>query len=187
MKRILILLAITLISGCEKEPFPLKQLSTPAAFSLTDTTGKSYTYEPTSGKVRLVFFGYTQCPDYCPATLSKLQKVFEKLPFPAEERPEILFISVDPDRDTAEVLSRYLEAFQIPAVGLTGDRKTLEEIARNFGTFFHIEKKGKDVIVDHSTYLYLIDPEGRIRYLFRSQESAEIVYQGIMALYAEMD
>ncbi|EHQ06673.1 SCO family protein [Leptonema illini] len=191
MKRILLFLvssfAFSLLLACEKEPFPLKQLGSPAAFTLTDTEGQPYNYEPTSGTVRLVFFGYTQCPDYCPATMSKLQKVFEKLPFPAEERPEILFISVDPERDTPEVLSRYLEAFKIPATGLTGDRKSLEEIARNFGTFFHIEKKGKDVIVDHSTYLYLIDPEGRIRYLFRSQDSADTIFEGVTALYAEMD
>jgi protein SCO1/2 len=191
MKRILPFLAFSfifsLLLACEKEPFPLKQLGSPAAFTLTDTEGQPYNYEPMSGTVRLVFFGYTQCPDYCPATMSKLQKVFEKLSFPAEERPEILFISVDPERDTPEVLSRYLEAFKIPATGLTGDPNSLEEIARNFGTFFHIEKKGKDVIVDHSTYLYLIDPEGRIRYLFRSQDSADTIFEGVTALYAEMD
>lgn len=189
MKRILLFsgFAFILFLACEKEPFPLKQLGSPAAFTLTATNGQPYHYEPASGTMRLVFFGYTHCPDYCPATMSKLKKVFERLPFSYRERPEILFISVDPERDTAEVLARYLKAFNIPATGLTGDPGTLEEVARNFGAFFHIEKKGKDVIVDHSTYLYLVDPEGKIRYLFRSQDSADTIFEGIMALYAEMD
>jgi protein SCO1/2 len=187
MKRILIFLIFSLAFACKKEPFPLKKLGTPAEFSLTDSRGKPYHYRPMSGTVRLVFFGYTHCPDYCPATLSKLQKMFEKLPFSGEERPEILFITVDPERDTPEVLRRYLEAFQIPVTGLTGDRKSIEEIARNFGAFFHVEKKRKDVIVDHSTYLYLIDTEGNIRYLFRSQDSYETILEGVLALYAEMN
>lgn len=190
MKRILLFAAVVSASafvGCKNEPFPLKVLGTPASFTLTDMDGKPYQYEPTGGKVRLVFFGYTQCPDYCPTTLSKLQKVFEKLPLPDGERPEVLFISVDTQRDTPETLKHYLQAFQLPTLGLTGSKATIDAVARDFGTFYHIEKKGKDIIVDHSTYVYLIDPEGRIRYLFRSQDNVSTLVEGITSLYAEME
>ncbi len=187
MRLILILLSLIFLTGCQKDPFPLKQLGSPSAFTLTDTEGQEYHYRPDAGTVRLVFFGYTHCPDYCPATMSKLQKVYKRLSIPSEEQPEVLFISVDPERDTPDVLGPYLASFEVPARGLTGEKKDLEAIARDFGTFFLIEKKGNKVIVDHSTYLYLIDPEGRIRYLFRSQDSADTLFEGIMALYAEMD
>jgi len=173
--------------SCHKEPFPFRRLGNPSAFTLTGPDGQAYHYKPDSGKVRLVFFGYTQCPDYCPATMSKLKKVYAKLSLPKDELPETIFISVDSDRDTPEILDKYLKSFEIPAIGLTGDKATLEEIARDFKTFFFVEKKGNDTVVDHATFLYLIDPEGTIRYSFRNQDSADFIYDGIRSLYHEMN
>lgn len=186
--QIFILSAISIgLISCNNEPFPLKDLGRPSAFELVDTNKQNYQYTPNSGTVRLVFFGYTFCPDYCPATMSKLSKVIPDLKIPDEEKPEVLFISVDPERDTPEKLSAYLKGYSINAIGLTGNSKQLEVASKEFHTFFQVEKKGKDIIVEHTTFLYLVDPEGRIRYMFRNSDSADTIKHALLTLYAEHD
>ncbi|MBW7858215.1 MAG: SCO family protein [Leptonema sp. (in: Bacteria)] len=174
-------------ANCQHEPFPLKDLGRPSEFELIDTQGQPYHYKPNSGTVRLVFFGYTYCPDYCPATMAKLRKVIPDLKIPEAEKPEVLFISVDPERDTPEKLAGYLKGYSINAIGLTGSTQALEVAAKEFHTFFQIEKKGDQIIVDHTTFLYLIDPEGRMRYMFRNSDSADTIKHALLTLYAELD
>jgi protein SCO1/2 len=143
-------------------------------FLLTDDEGQEYRYSENQGQVRLLFFGFTHCPDICPTTLNDLTKAFEILGKEGQE-VETLFVSIDPERDTPERLNQYLGAFPIPVTGLTGSQEDIAEVAKAYGAFY--ERLDLDsalgYTMDHSTYLYLIDREGVVRYLFRYEDPPE--------------
>lgn len=143
-------------------------------FLLTDDEGQEYRYSENQGQVRLLFFGFTHCPDICPSTLNDLTKAVEILGKDGQE-VETLFVSIDPERDTPERLNQYLGAFSIPVTGLTGSQEDIAEVAQAYGAFY--ERLDLDsalgYTMDHSTYLYLIDREGVVRYLFRYEDPPE--------------
>lgn len=143
-------------------------------FLLTDDEGQEYRYSEHQGQVRLLFFGFTHCPDICPTTLNDLTQAVEILGKKGQE-VETLFVSIDPERDTPERLNQYLGAFPIPVTGLTGSKEDIAEVAQAYGAFY--ERLDLDsalgYTMDHSTYLYLIDREGVVRYLFRYEDPPE--------------
>lgn len=173
--------------SCRAQPLSLGRLEKPTEFVLTDQGGATYHYTPASGTIRLIFFGYTSCPDFCPTTLSKIEKAVTSLNLPSAERPEILFISIDPERDTPTRLKTYVQAFHLPIRALTGKKAELDPIAKMFGTYYRIEKKNGETVVDHSTYVYLVDPEGTVRYHFKTGDTPDRMAEGILALHAEMN
>jgi len=143
-------------------------------FTLTDDLGKPYSLRAHDGQVRLLFFGFTHCPDICPTTLNELRQVYETLGDGAQE-VQTLFLSVDPERDTPERLHEYLAAFSMPVTGLTGTPQQIAGVAKAYGA--HYERVDLDsalgYTMDHSTYLYLLDQKGSVRYLFRYGDTPE--------------
>ena len=149
--------------------------------TIVDASGPSeeFVLESADGEVRLsdfrgdlvvMYFGYTNCPDFCPATLSKLAKVREQMGDDAE-RVQVLMISVDPERDNPERLKQYMSAFDERFVGLTGSEETLRSVTSQFGIFFQKAEGGaaSGYSVDHTTTLVVLDKDGRQR-LFLSYD-----------------
>jgi cytochrome oxidase Cu insertion factor (SCO1/SenC/PrrC family) len=131
-------------------------------FSLVDHTGKPVTDEDFEGKWQLVFFGFTSCPDVCPTTLIEVSAVLEELGDDAEQIAP-LFISVDPKRDTPEVMAEYVANFDPRIVGLTGSPEQIKQAAQAFRAYYaKVEQKDQPdrYTMDHSAFLYLMGPEG---------------------------
>ena len=133
-------------------------------FALTDFDGKPRTLADYRGKAVVMFFGYTQCPDVCPTTLAALADTMKTLG-PDAGRVQVLFVTVDPDRDTAELLKQYVPAFDPRFVGLRGDAKQLEAVAKEFRIIYQkVPGATPDTYtMDHSAGLFLFDPQGRLR------------------------
>jgi protein SCO1/2 len=132
--------------------------------SLTDQNGKPRTLADFRGKVVVLFFGYTHCPDVCPTTLAELSQVMKMLGSDAD-RVQVLFVTVDPERDTPAVLSQYVTAFDPRFLGLSGDAAATRRAAKEFKVFYEKHKGAApgEYSVDHSAGTYVIDPEGRLR------------------------
>jgi cytochrome oxidase Cu insertion factor (SCO1/SenC/PrrC family) len=131
-------------------------------FSLVDHTGNPVADEDFAGKWQLVFFGFTTCPDVCPTTLIEVSAVLEELGDDAEQITP-LFISVDPERDTPEVMAEYVANFDPRIVGLTGSPEQIKQAARAFRAYYaKVDQEGASdgYTMDHSAFLYLMDPEG---------------------------
>ncbi len=133
-------------------------------FQLTDTSGRAFGRRDLESAPTLVFFGFTHCPDVCPTTLLKLAQARRRA---AVAGLRVLFISVDPQRDTPQVLSTYVHAFDPQFQGLTGDAATLRALAANFGVAVNrVELPGGDYTMDHSAVVFLVDRAARIVAIF---------------------
>ena len=133
-------------------------------FALVDHTGKPRTLADWRGKVVVLFFGYTQCPDVCPTTLAELADVMKRLG-PDAERVQVLFVTVDPGRDTPELLSKYVPAFDPRFTGLYGDADATARTAKEFKILFQ-KQPGQTpgaYTVDHSAGTFIFDPNGKLR------------------------
>jgi protein SCO1/2 len=170
---VLWLLAISLLlAGCQRsEPLPFKLTDIsghmPALdFKLTDDQGKAVSGADYRGKVVLLYFGYTHCPDVCPLTLAQLHVVMQRLGTLADGA-RILFVSVDPTRDTPAVLHAYVNAFDPRAVGLTGDPRVIEALVKRYRSAFTREPASSDgnYEVSHSSAIYIFDRGGNARVL----------------------
>ena len=172
-----LLLAVALLAGaalsaCHREqplPWRLTDVSghmPDLAFQLTDDHGKPVTAADYRGKVVLLYFGYTHCPDVCPLTLAHLHGVLQRLGAKADN-VRILFVSVDPARDTPAVLHAYVNAFDKRAVGLTGSPGAIEALSKRYRSAFTREPGGADgqYEVSHSSAIYLFDRDGHARLL----------------------
>jgi protein SCO1/2 len=133
-------------------------------FRLSDPSGKTRTLADFRGKVVALFFGYTQCPDVCPTTLAELAAAMAKLG-PDAARVQVLFVTVDPERDTPELLARYVPAFQPSFLGLYGDAAATAATAKEFRIIYQKQPGATPgtYSVDHSAGTYLFDPQGRLR------------------------
>lgn len=152
-------------------------------FQLTDHNGKVRTLADFRGKAVLVFFGFTQCPDVCPTTLAEMASVMKELG-PLADRVQVLFISVDPERDTPELLSHYVPAFDSRFLGLVGDKAATEKVAKEFKVFYQ-KVPGKEpgsYTVDHTAGSYVFDPQGRIRLFVRHGQGAEPIVHDLKLL-----
>jgi len=127
-------------------------LSTPDGRRVTDTTFR--------GKWLLVYFGYTSCPDVCPTTLSAMALALDKLG-PLANKIQPVFITVDPERDTAEIVGEYVKDFDPRFVGLVGSPQEIGTAAEQFHVYYRVRQLGNnEYVVDHSSFIYLIDPNG---------------------------
>ena len=133
-------------------------------FELTDPAGNTRTLADYRGKAVAVFFGYTQCPDVCPTTLAALAEATRALGADAD-RVQVVFVTVDPDRDTAALLAQYVPAFDARFVGLRGDAAATERVAREFKVIYQKVAGGAPdrYTVDHSSGIFLFDAQGRLR------------------------
>lgn len=137
-------------------------------FRLTDHNGKVRTLADFRGKAVVMFFGFTQCPDVCPTTMLEMKAVLQQLGADAQ-RVQVLFVSVDPERDTRELLSSYVPAFDAGFLGLYGDMETTARTAREFRVFYKKQPgtTPSSYTVDHTAGSYVFDPQGRVRLLVR--------------------
>jgi protein SCO1/2 len=130
-------------------------------FTLVAGGGKTVTDASFRGKWMLVYFGYTFCPDACPTTLTNMSLALRKLG-PLADRIAPLFISVDPKRDTPKVMANYVKSFDPRILGLTGTPDEVAAAARAYHVYYAVEKGGgADYVVDHSSYVYVMNPEGK--------------------------
>ena len=157
------------LSGCDAQklpsPFHASDVSMPLAgadFRLSDQNGKQRTLADFRGKVVALFFGYTHCPDVCPTTLADLAQVLDMLGKEAD-KVQVLFVTVDPDRDKPEMLVRYMSAFHPSFLGLYGDADATAKVAKSFSVSYQKQPTASGYSVDHSVGTFLIDPEGRVR------------------------
>jgi protein SCO1/2 len=148
-------------------------------FTLTAADGKKVTDQDFRGKFMLVFFGYTHCPDVCPTELQNMVEVLKKLG-PNASEVALIFISVDPARDTPEVLSTYIQNFDPRIVALTGSPEEVASAAKAYRVYFKKTDGGPaEYTVDHSAFVYLMDREGNFLSHFMFNASAETVASAI--------
>jgi protein SCO1/2 len=148
---------------------------------LTDHTGKPRRLEDFRGKAVVLFFGFTHCPDICPTTLVEVSNALKTLGADAE-RVQVLFVTVDPERDTPEALAKYVTAFDPRFLGLRGDAAATQRVAKEFKIYFEKRKSGDTYSVDHSGQSYVIDPQGRLRLLVRPDRIATDLTDDLRAL-----
>jgi protein SCO1/2 len=152
---------------------------------LTDVDGKRRSLADFKGKVVVVFFGYTQCPDVCPSTLAELAQVKQALGAEGQ-RIQGVFVTVDPDRDTADVLRAYVANFGADFVALRGSADETQAAAKAFKVFF-AKVPGKtetSYTIDHTAGSYLFDPQGRVRVFTRYGSGAEALAHDLRLLLA---
>jgi protein SCO1 len=138
------------------------------SLELPDTSGRVRRLSDFRGKAVVVFFGFTHCPDVCPTTLADMAGVMKSLGREAD-RVQMLFITVDPERDTPEVLAGYVHAFDPRFIALRGDLAATQRTAKDFKIYFEKRKEGASYTIDHSAQSYVFDPQGRLRLLVRPQ------------------
>lgn len=155
-------------------------------FTLTDHQGRPFSLADHRGKLGLLFFGYSLCPDVCPMTLSRISQALEALG-DARREVEVYFVSVDPARDTPEALAAYVEGLGVPVVGLTGSREAIDRVVAQYRATYDItpSTSAAGPLVNHTTYTYLLDRQGRIRLLIRYGESPATIAAGLRAALAE--
>jgi protein SCO1/2 len=144
-------------------------------FTLTDQHGEEVTEQDFAGRYMLIYFGYTFCPDFCPLSLSTMTRALELVPGEAAEQVVPVFISVDPKRDTVEHLAEYAPLFHPRLVALTGTEEQVEEATSAYRVYFKpVEsEQATDYLVDHSTFIYLMGPDGEYVTHFGHDASAE--------------
>lgn len=144
-------------------------------FVLQDPAGNTRTLGDYKGKAVVIFFGYTQCPDVCPTTLSELKAVMTQLG-PLANKVQVIFITVDPERDTAEILGQYVPAFDSRFVGLRpADKAALQKVTKDFKIYYNYipgQSKGS-YTVDHSAGGFVFDPEGQLRLYVKYAQGPE--------------
>lgn len=158
---------------------------------LTEWTFRSTRGEPISlsdlrGKPTLIFFGYTNCPDFCPATLGDFKRIKAQLGTRGDD-VNYVFISVDPDRDTPAALKQYVEFFDPSFIGLSGDETTLRQIAPEYGLYYqHREIEGSQAgyFVDHTVVTYLLDREARLVKIYSHQVEPDTIGDDLAAMLA---
>jgi len=133
-------------------------------FTLTNQDGQAVTEKMLEGKWSLVFFGFTYCPDYCPTTLGVLNAVQERMGDKAKDL-QIVFISIDPERDTPQMLKDYLSSDGFPdgVIGLTGTPEQVAQVAKEYRAFYQKVGEGEGYTMNHGLTVYLMGPDGKFR------------------------
>ena len=155
-----------------------------ADFHLFDAKGQARSLVDYRGKVVAIFFGYTHCPDVCPTTMADLAGVMDKLGKDAD-KVQVLFVTVDPERDTRDLLAQYPPAFYPTFIGLSGDAAATEQAAQAFGIRYQRQPtQSGSYTVDHSAGTYLISPSGKTVLLAPFAQRPEALLQDIRLLLA---
>lgn len=152
-------------------------------FSLTDFNGKPRTLADYKGKVAIVFFGYTQCPDVCPTTMAEMAGVMQKLG-PQADQVQVLFITLDPERDTPQLLASYVPAFDKRFMGLYGTLEQTAKTAKDFKVFYSKVPGSSpgSYTIDHMAGSYVFDKDGRLRLFIRHGVTADSIVHDVRQL-----
>jgi len=191
-----LLACVLSLSACDQKSLPLPKtvfantditgLDYGKDFSLTDHNGKPRTIADFRGKLVFVFFGYTHCPDICPTTLSDMAGIMTSLG-PDADKLQVLFITLDPERDTPEAMAGYVPAFHPGFLGLYGDRAATEKVARDFKIFQQRVPgpDGKSYTIDHTAASYVFDTRGHLRLFVRHGQNGAPLLNDLKLLLSE--
>jgi protein SCO1/2 len=187
---VLSLAAASLLTACAESKPQFKAIDISGAdyakdFQLSDATGQARSLKDFKGKAVVVFFGFTQCPDVCPTTLTELAQV-KKLLGKDGERVQGVFITVDPERDTPDVLKAYMANFDPSFVALRPTQEQLAAVAKDFKVYYK-KVEGKtptSYTMDHSAASYVYDPQGRLRLYTRYGSGAQALADDLKLLLA---
>ena len=164
------------------EPKPLQ------AFELTDQYQQPFNLERLQGKWSFVFFGYTYCPDICPTTLSTLTAVVRQLQTDPQDMPDtqVVFVSVDPQRDTPDVIEGYLKYFSEAFQGITGAQQDIDNLARQFGAGYMKEPEAApgQYLVSHTSSIFLVDPNGRLLAAFPPPHDPDTIVEQFRQIHS---
>ena len=185
--------AAGLLSGCDRLS-PGGQPATPSfkgiditgadyarGFSLTDFNGQTRTLADFQGRVVMLYFGFVQCPDVCPTALTRAAAVMGRLG-PRAGDLQVVFVTVDPERDTPELLREYMAAFHPSFLALTGNAEQIAQTAKDFRAFYKKVPTGSSYTMDHTALSYLFDRQGRIRVALRHEQTADDYTADVLAL-----
>ncbi len=184
---VFLLSSLVWLAGCTDQPAAFKGSDISGTklgqqWKLTDMNGQARDQSSFAGKVQLVFFGFAQCPDVCPTSLSELAEVM-KLLGPDADRVQVLLVTVDPERDTPEILRKYISSFDPRFLGLTGTPEQVRLAASSFKAFYSkVPRPGGDYTMDHSASFYLLDRKGEARVLLSNNAGAAAIAHDIKAL-----
>ena len=187
------LCCVLALTACEKPQSPkvpfantdITGLDYAKGFTLTDHNGKPRTLADFKGKVVVVFFGYTQCPDVCPTTLSELAGIKKALGSEAE-RLQVIFITLDPQRDTPELMAGFVPAFDSSFLGLWGEQAVIDKVAKDFKVFAQKvpSNDSKSYTIDHTAGSYVFDDQGHIRLFVRHGQGVDGMQKDLQRLLA---
>jgi len=187
MRRVLLLAAVLLLAGCRhdlsQQDVAVAGIVPPLSIAMTDvTTGKTVTAQDFRGHVTLLYFGYTNCPDVCPATLYNVDKILRRLGADAA-CVKFLFVTVDPDRDTPAILAQYTALFGPRIEGLRGTPDQLFNLARRYRVVFSVTKPTAKTpyAVTHSAAIYVFDATGQAQFLIAGLDAPNPDITGITA------
>lgn len=187
-----LLFALASLTACDHAPAPPVFQSTDITgaafardFKLTDHTGNTRTLADFRGKAVAVFFGYTHCPDVCPTTLADFSAALKLLGADAV-RVQVIFVTVDPERDTPAILKQFVPAFDPGFLGMYTDPASLKALAKEYKVVYEkaSAKAADDYLIDHSAGTYVYDPQGRLRLLMAYGSSPEVIAQDLKSLLA---
>jgi protein SCO1/2 len=151
-------------------------------FTLTDHTGRTVTERDFAGRAVLLYFGYSYCPDVCPTELGTIASALDAMGA-AGERVTPVFITIDPERDTQAALADYVSRFHPRMIGLTGTPEQIAQAARAYRVYFAKvrPRDSTDYLMDHSSFIYFVGPDGRVRSLFRPETTPEAIAGAVAA------
>ena len=184
----LALLCTSLVACSPKPEFKNVDITGSTAFgkdfNLLDPDGKTRTLADFKGKVMVMFFGYTQCPDVCPTTLTEMQQVMGLMGDQAD-KVQVLFVTVDPERDTAQILKQYVPAFDKRFLGLRpADQTALEQVTKDFKIYYKKVpgSNPNSYTIDHTAGSYAFDSEGRLRLYIKHAQGPETLAHDLKEL-----
>nr|WP_290668681.1 SCO family protein [Ardenticatena sp.] len=155
---------------------------TPPDVVMESTRGGEMRLSDLRGKYVVLFFGYTHCPDVCPTTMLKLRNMMAQLSPEEAEQVQVVFVSVDPERDTIERLKGFVESYNPSFIGLRGTPDALAQLATPLGIYYADQSQGETILFDHTASVLLIDPDGNLKLLWAPTLTAEEMAADLKAL-----
>ncbi|MFO7542643.1 MAG: SCO family protein [Thiobacillus sp.] len=180
------------LAGCQPAPPPpvfqatdITGAAFARGFTLTDHNGQTRTLADFKGKAVAMFFGYVHCPDVCPTTLSDFAAALQQLGAQAQQ-VQVIFVTVDPQRDTPDLLKQFVPAFHPEFLGMYTDAESLKQLAHEYKVVFQktAVKAPDDYLIDHSAGTYIYDPQGRLRLLMPYGSRPEVIAHDLGVLLA---
>ncbi len=177
-----LLLGLLFASGLARAAAPDTSAPLGGDFTLHTPAGKPVSLASMKGKVVLLYFGFTYCPEMCPTELLQFQQLLGKLPANKRKRVQPVFVSVDPARDTPDVLEPYIAHFGGGILALTGKEEQLRKVAAQYGAHFRYVPTGSSYTVDHTVNTYVVDPQGKLVRVFMYGSSTKDMAEYVLSL-----